>query len=147
MKVWSKKEAWELANRLFPTDYEKDEQSSERAGYPTYRSTAEGHYYDYICDLNDRLELNYSDGRSENIWIEELQVKRFPTAIVGAYQPHNVFGDVTVIQLDEIRIENVEGMIQLQNMTDNHMEYELTVAGGDKRTFRASDVAYIRFEK
>lgn len=36
MKVSSVKEAWELANRLFPTDYEKDEDRSSRAGYPIY---------------------------------------------------------------------------------------------------------------
>lgn len=68
MKVSSVKEAWELANRLFPTDYEKDEDRSSRAGYPIYYSTAEGTNA-WISDLNNRLELNYSNGESENIWI------------------------------------------------------------------------------
>ncbi|MDD3029861.1 MAG: hypothetical protein PHS57_06250 [Alphaproteobacteria bacterium] len=70
MKVASIKEAWEKANEVFPTDYIKDENSSERAGYPIFRSTAEGHYYDYICDLGCRLEVNLSDGNVVNIWIE-----------------------------------------------------------------------------
>ena len=71
MKAHSTQEAWNMANEIFPTDYEKDEESSQRAGYPIYRSTAEGRYYDYICDLNNRLEVNLADGnRSINIWIE-----------------------------------------------------------------------------
>jgi len=71
MKANSIQEAWNMANEIFPTDYEKDEESSQRAGYPIYRSTAEGRHYDYICDLNDRLEVNLADGnRSINIWIE-----------------------------------------------------------------------------
>ena len=37
MKVSSVKEAWELANQLFPTDYEKDEERSSRAGYPIHQ--------------------------------------------------------------------------------------------------------------
>ena len=74
MKVSSVKEAWELANRLFPTDYEKDEDRSSRAGYPIYYSTAEGTNA-WISDLNNRLELNYSNGESENIWIVQDEDK------------------------------------------------------------------------
>lgn len=74
IKVGSYAEAWEIVNGIFPTDYEKDESSSKNAGYPVYRSTADGHYYDYICDLNDRLEVNLKDGnRTVNIWIEAEQ--------------------------------------------------------------------------
>lgn len=40
MKAYSIQEAWGMANEIFPTDYEKDEESSRRAGYPIYRSTA-----------------------------------------------------------------------------------------------------------
>lgn len=72
MKAHSIQEAWNIANEIFPTDYEKDEESSNRAGYPIYRSTAEGRYYDYICDLNDRLEINLHDGnRTINVWIDK----------------------------------------------------------------------------
>ncbi len=70
MKVSSVKEAWELANQLFPTDYEKDEERSSRAGYPIHHSTAEG-VDAWISDLGNRLEINYANGKSENIWIEQ----------------------------------------------------------------------------
>lgn len=70
MKVSSVKEAWELADRLFPTDdYEKDEERSSRAGYPVYHSTAEG-VNAWISDRGNRLELNCC-GKTENIWIEQ----------------------------------------------------------------------------
>ena len=68
--VKSTTEAWNKANEIFPTDYECDNQRSERAGYPVYSSTAEGHWYDYICDLGDRLELNLSNGDTVNIWVK-----------------------------------------------------------------------------
>lgn len=77
MKAHSIQEAWNIVNEIFPTDYEKDEESSLRAGYPIYRSTAAGHYYDYICDLNSRLEVNLADGnRTINIQIEEMVQKK-----------------------------------------------------------------------
>lgn len=72
LKAKNREEAWELVDQIFPTDYEKDEGRSKGAGYPIYRSTADGRYYDYICDLNDRLEINLSDGnRTVNIWIDQ----------------------------------------------------------------------------
>lgn len=71
IEVRSIDEAWAKVNEVFPTDYEKDEESSQRAGYPIYRSTAEGHYEDYICDLNTRLEVNIAEGNQTiNVWIE-----------------------------------------------------------------------------
>ena len=60
-------DAWNVTNALFPTDYAQDESSSSRAGYPVYRSTADGHHYDYICDLGNRLEVNLSTGETVNI--------------------------------------------------------------------------------
>lgn len=69
IRVSNKKEAWRLANVLFPTDYVKDEKRSENAGYGIYFSTA-NNTNAWISDLNDRLELNYPNGSSENIWID-----------------------------------------------------------------------------
>ncbi len=74
MKVCTVKEAWDLAARLFPGDYALDSSSVTRAGYEIYRSVRMDSNA-RICDLNDRLELNYDDGRSENIWIEERMAK------------------------------------------------------------------------
>lgn len=75
IEVNSRKEAWAIVDQIFPTDYIKDEECSQRAGYPVYRSTAEGHYYDYICDLNDRFEINLSTGKTVNVWFSELYWK------------------------------------------------------------------------
>ena len=69
MKTNSMKEAWKIADELFPTDYIYDGFKSERAGYPVYVSTLDG-CYDYICDLGDRLEVNIGV-KSVNVWVEE----------------------------------------------------------------------------
>lgn len=61
--------AWKLVQALCPDwDIEKDTQSSERAGYSIYRDTK--NFYNYICDLGDRLEINYDDNTTTNIRIE-----------------------------------------------------------------------------
>lgn len=68
MTVTSIKDAWNEAQRIFPTDYAEDKQRSERAGYPIYHSTADG-VNAWISDLGNRLEVNLPDGKSVNIWI------------------------------------------------------------------------------
>lgn len=73
MVVKTKKEAWQKADDLFPTDYVKDDAASERAGYPIYVSTLEDSN-DRICDLNDRLEVIIGNGHT-NIWIDEKPEK------------------------------------------------------------------------
>lgn len=70
MTANSKKEAWEIANRLFPTDYLEDPERSKRAGYPIYHSTADG-VNAWISDLGCTLELNFPDGKTIRINIEE----------------------------------------------------------------------------
>lgn len=67
-KVRTKDEAWDKVNEIFPTDYDKDEASSIRAGYPIYRSRVE--YCNYICDLGARLEVNLGS-TTINIWIDD----------------------------------------------------------------------------
>ena len=69
MTVTSIKDAWNEAQRIFPTDYAEDKQRSKRAGYPIYHSTADG-VNAWISDLGNRLEVNLPDGESVNIWIE-----------------------------------------------------------------------------
>lgn len=69
IKVDSKRAAWELVNKLFPTDYFKDEERSKRAGYPILYSTEEGRNA-WISDLNDRLEINIG-AETINVWIEK----------------------------------------------------------------------------
>lgn len=38
--VSTKERAWQLADKLFPTDYMKDEHDSPRAGYPVFNTTS-----------------------------------------------------------------------------------------------------------
>ncbi len=77
MEAKSIKQAWRMADEIFPTDYMKDERSSVAAGYDIYCSTVEGHC-DYICDLGNRLEINLSNGKVVNIWIEEEEESAEP---------------------------------------------------------------------
>ena len=69
MKAKSMKEAWEIADGIFNTDYIKDERRSNNAGYDIYYSTAVG-VNAWISDLGDRLEVNLENGETVNIWIE-----------------------------------------------------------------------------
>ncbi len=80
MKVTSVEKAWEAANRIFPTDYMKDEQSSQRAGYPIYRSTAD-HVNAWISDLNCRLEVNIQNPDTKNIESTNIWIKEEPEII------------------------------------------------------------------
>ena len=81
MIVKSREEAWQQANKLFPTDYVKDEQSSASAGYPIYKSTASD-VNAWISDLNVALELNIPDGKSIRINIQaEPEIKEERTWI------------------------------------------------------------------
>ena len=67
--VRTRREAWNLADKLFPTDYAKDDSASENAGYPIWMSTEEGRNA-WISDLNDRLEINIGADTTD-IWIED----------------------------------------------------------------------------
>lgn len=73
MTVRTRAEAWNAANRIFPTDYEPDTRASKNAGYPIYWSTAEG-VNAWISDLNTALELNMPDGSTVRINIDDTPV-------------------------------------------------------------------------
>lgn len=72
MKANGRDEAWRIADRMFPTDYQKDDAASERAGYPIYETTSTDEKFAgfHISDLNTRLELNMGK-ETVTIWIEE----------------------------------------------------------------------------
>lgn len=70
MKANSREQAWIEADKLFPTDYIRDAEKSEAAGYDIYYSTCEG-VNAWISDIEDRLEINLATGETVNIWIEE----------------------------------------------------------------------------
>ena len=67
----SEYDAWKWVHEMFPgTQWYLDHESSERAGYKTYRDTEE--FYNYICILNDRVEVNLKEGnRTINLWLEK----------------------------------------------------------------------------
>ena len=134
------KEAWELSARLFPVDYVLDDARTERAGYPIWHTTAEG-VNAWISDLTTRLELNYPNGSTENIWIEQ---KKDTVAVIGMYQEKTVFGDVKVKEVKEITYHNIQGMVN-KTLDDGRFGIVLTLNDGEA-SFGCESVAYIRFE-
>jgi len=74
--VNSQKEARREIDRLFPTDYEKDEVSSARAGYGIYRHHTLNPNV-YFSDLGTGYELTNveGEGSSIRIRIEERKMK------------------------------------------------------------------------
>ena len=80
--VNTKAEAWEAVNRIFPTDYEKDEAASVNAGYDIYRHATLNHY-SRICDLGNRLEVLTGENVT-NIWIEPEIIKNMGTEMSQA---------------------------------------------------------------
>lgn len=69
IKCTNHEEALQIAFRLFPYSTSLDHERSNRAGYPIYY--AKDIENAYICDLNSRIELNYPDGRTEHIHVED----------------------------------------------------------------------------
>lgn len=73
-KVKNISDAWEIVQLLIDGDinYTRyNECLSSRAGYPIYNiidSKGEDISSTYISDLGSRLEVNFEDGYSKNIW-------------------------------------------------------------------------------
>lgn len=81
MTVKSIQEAWDEVNKIFPYDYEKDETASKNAGYPVYYSTASDHQNNWISDLGNRLEVNFEDGKSVNVWVNSEEYHHFEVTV------------------------------------------------------------------
>lgn len=62
--------AWQWVHENFKgKQWYHDHEASEAAGYDVYRDLEE--YYNYICVLGDRLEVNLKEGNQTiNLWIE-----------------------------------------------------------------------------
>ena len=101
MKATSKTQAWTMADEIFPTDYEKDEGSSSRAGYDIYRMRGDWcpseNYYNWISDLGNRLEINLANGETVNIWIEEEKPEFTEGSLESALEVINE----TLYQIDD----------------------------------------------
>lgn len=118
MKVNSREEAWELVNRLFPTNYEKDDIGSENAGYPVYKSTSSNEEYRFaqIADLNCRLEVN--DGiQTMNIWIEEIEEKETKTMAATVRSMTGEFEEYKIQNI--VSIQYIAGNLMLVCMEDD----------------------------
>ena len=85
IKCTNHDEALHIAFRLFPYSTTLDHERSKNAGYPIYYATEDENAY--ICDLNSRIELNYPDGRTEHIHVEDERV----TSIVRLKQLLEIF--------------------------------------------------------
>lgn len=82
-------QALEVAFRLFPySSTTLDLERSENAGYPIYYAIEDENAY--ICDLNSRIELNYPDGRTEHIHVEDES--DFDSEI------QTIIGDISIIR-------------------------------------------------
>lgn len=88
MTVKSIQEAWDEVNKIFPYDYEKNETASKNAGYPIYYSTTSDHQNNWISDLGNRLEVNFEDGRSVNVWVNSEEYHHFEIKYLGVV-PNN----------------------------------------------------------
>lgn len=69
LSVNDRHEAWKLVTLLTQDEFVYDYLRSDRAGYPIFYDTDLDSKV-YLCDLGDRLELNYADGTSQNIWFK-----------------------------------------------------------------------------
>lgn len=103
MKAASIEQAWEMANEIFPTDYEKAEYASSRAGYDVYmkngdRAQSAEEVTNWISDLGNRLEINLANGKTINIWIEIPALKFSEQAIADALAVISEF----IYQLDDM---------------------------------------------
>lgn len=69
IKVSSVSEAWRAAARIFPTDYEKNEENSKRAGYGIpfrlvcdrcyQRIMSKGYDGEYYTEADEQIEDDY----------------------------------------------------------------------------------------
>ena len=75
--VKNREAAWAEANRIFPTDYEQDTISTERAGYPIYRSTAEDDF-SWISDLGCTLEVNVINKKTRVVDTTRINIEVEP---------------------------------------------------------------------
>ena len=76
--VDSKFSAWKLVNRLTNSICHKDDEASKRAGYDVYTDENKNIH---VSDLGVRLEINYANGITENIWIANINEYLKPNLI------------------------------------------------------------------
>lgn len=113
-------DAWKWVHEMFPNkQWYLDHESSERAGYKTYRDTEE--FYNYVCELGDRLEVNLKEGNiTINLWIEEEEPEMKP--------------ETYKIEFNDVELILVKGALYRLSTTFN----ELDVVNGNSNTLNSS---------
>ena len=134
MTVKSIQKAWDEVNKIFPYDYEKDEKASKNAGYPVYYSTASDHQNNWISDLGNRLEVNFEDGRSVNVWINSEEYHHFEVTVSGKSHNFSYVCSTIYEALDAVvdagitfnfDVDTTELMLKLASMeTDKLISFE-----------------------
>lgn len=105
ISVESLKEAWECFHSLFGWNVFYDESSSEHAGYKIYRDCAD--FNKWVSDLGNRLEVNTKDGKSINIWIDNIEDEN--ECVVEQVEDNTVFGKMLAgMTLDKLANKNVQ---------------------------------------
>lgn len=150
MTVTSKSEAWRVVNRLFPTDYLKNDFLSDRARYPVYESTSDMYkgrtapHDARINDLGCRLEV-VIDNDTFNIFIEDPAEAKIIT--VGYIKDATVLPSVTLQHIDEIKYTKVSGFyfcVDDINFPTATQCVVISFIDGTSATFPVDKIAYIK---
>ena len=91
----SELDAWNWVHETYKgKQWYYDDIASEKCGYKIYRDTEE--YYNYICCLGDRLEVNLKEGNQTiNLWIADQPV-------TGSCRENYRTYEITKTELDTI---------------------------------------------
>ena len=112
--VDSKWTAWKLVNELINTSYYKDDEASKRAGYDIYTCEDENIH---ISNLDTRLEINYADGTTINIWIDESNTEIYEAKPeIPETKPKNIKEKLTnkIYELiDKEEYDNIYKLLEL----------------------------------
>lgn len=118
MNARNRKEAWDIADKLMPTDYELD-LDSIWCDHEVYRSTIKG-VEAWINDLGDRLEVNYPVGRgveTVNIWIDDE-----PPMSVGRFCKSNR-NDLVKVLVMEVETGEIYMSGLISDINENYPDY------------------------
>ena len=126
-------DAWKWVHEMFPgKQWYLDHESSERAGYKTYRDTED--FYNYVCELGDRLEVNLKEGNiTINLGIES-DLANADDRPVSEKEEHEMKPETYKIEFNDVELILVKGALYRLSTTFN----ELDVVKGNSDTLNAS---------
>lgn len=97
-----------------------------------------------VIDLNDRLEVNMSDGSIFNIWLED-KITGGVNLSLGLITESKPFSDVVINEVKEVRLKNVHGFT-LEGLDDGKSGIVFHFKDNKKSSFRTNNVAYVKTE-